>query len=452
MDDEQTTTAAQPTGAAASTPATLPPMTDAQFDRYLKHLDERSKPTPDGVQKALEDQAATQDAGGDGAARDVEAVELLTPEMRGAAVRNRRDVDEEGWKWQVFRLFQGLYTKQSRLVNDARILLARAGHYGEDVRRAAMTDETRAVMVTGTEGSPFLPTIVLNKIEDIMKEFGVARRLCTIVTFSGGTAKIPNVSGRFDAFAVNEGSIIKARAPSFGSQTLDPDKWGVIVPWSNEITEEVGPQMVDKVIELAGEAFAAAEDKTVFTADGTATYHSLTGLLNNGSIGEHTMSAGNNLFTELTYKDIIDLRGTVDPSVRKRGTFVFHHDIEQVLLKLQDAAGGSEGTGSYIFPPGTQTVDRLAGRPVEYSEALPDLTEDAAGVSFGLYGDFSFVTMGFQRNLQARLLEEATIQDVNDSDLIHLAAQDAQALRFTALWDVKFGLTGAFGKITTGST
>jgi hypothetical protein len=52
--------------------------------------------------------------------------------------------------------------------------------------------------------------------------------------------------------------------------------------------------------------------------------------------------------------------------------------------------------------------------------------------------------------MSATRLNEATIQDADDpSTLIHLAAQDSQAIRFTARWDVAYPFPEAFANIAT---
>jgi len=344
----------------------------------------------------------------------------------------------------TYMLLNGVATQNPADVRKFQTQLALVGEYGSDWQEKAKTEQ-RAIMLTSSEGAPFLPTTVINTIQDVAKEVGIARRLATTYTIITGDAKVPNVSGRLTAFAVNEAAEIKARKAAFSSVTLDPKKWGVISPWSSEMNIEIGAQFIQKVVQLAAEAFADLEDQSVFTADGTATYHSLTGLLNNGSIGEHLMATGDGAFTDIDYDDLLTMRQQPAVGVRRRGAYVFHHDFEVQFLKLKD------GAGQYIFPR-ESGVNNIAGRPVYYTEAMPDLADTALSTSFGLYGDFSYVTMGLGQSLTATLLTEASIKDVDDSTVIRLGMTDSMALRFIAYWDVKFGLTTPFAKITTSSS
>jgi HK97 family phage major capsid protein len=345
---------------------------------------------------------------------------------------------------QTFRLISGVSRRDHHAVRKAQRELALMGEYGDEWQRVAQASE-RAVMLTSAEGQPFLPTAVINKIEDIALRVGIVRPLVTTYSITSGDAKLPNVSGRLTAFAVNEASTIKARKADFGSVTLDPMKWGVIVPWTQEMSDEVGAQFVAKVVELAGEAFANEMDATVLTADGTATYHSLTGLLSLAGVGEATMASGDGNFNDIDYDDLIDLRAACDVGVKARGDYIIHPDFEETFLKFKD------GAGHYLFPAASG-VERATGRPIHFTEVMPAKSTSDVSTSFALYGDFSFVSMGIGQTLQVALLTEATIQDVDDLSLIHLAATDSQALRFTMHWDVKVGLPRAFSKLTTAAS
>ena len=362
-----------------------------------------------------------------------------------------RSVDDSGLWSSTYSLLRSIVLRNDGEIAKTQHKLARAGHYGEERRAESMkmNPESRAVMLTSAEGAPFLPTSVLNSVEDIMQDYGVARQVCTVLTGLRGSTKVPRISGRFDAFAVNEAAAIKARKANFAVSTLDPEKWGVLVPFTAEMEIEVGAQLTQIIMILAGEAFARAEDQTVFIADGTATYHSLTGLLESGTIGEHILAATNTSFANLAWEDLIDMRGAVDPGARgPQSAYVFHHDVEDILAKMQD------GQGRYIFGDGQggTRITRIQGRPVYYTEAMPDISADAISTSFGLFGDFRLVTIGFQRDLQAKLLTEATILDpADDTTPFYLATQDAMAIRLIASWDVVYGLVNGFSKVTTAA-
>ena len=371
----------------------------------------------------------------------------IVREVRGNRifVRAQRDVDgPDGELVQTKRLFDAVasrnFAQQSRTLD----LMSRAGLYDEHATSRWEGDE-RAVHLTSAEGAPFLPTTVDSRIEEIREELGIMRGMCSIYNFNSGSHKIPNTTGRPEVFAVNEGAMIRSRKAVFGEGTLDPKKWGIITAWSTEMSDEVGVQFVNKIVEQVGRSFAEAEDKTVLVADGSATYHSITGLLNLAGVGEFVMNSGDTNFDNMTYEDGLDLMLSVPVGARRLGsTHVFHQDFELIWAKFKDTAG------QYIYPPNSE-ITRLV-RPARFTEVMPARTDSAADTAFGVFGDFSLVTLGFQRGLNVKLLDQATIQDVDDSTPIHLGSQDMVALRFTSRWDVSIGLPQGFGRIKTAAS
>lgn len=447
-----------PADQGAATPAAAPAAVidyDALARAFVAAQAPAAAPTPAPAATreapALVPTTVTPAAGGDGAVRDAGDIVLRisVPEAQRAGlirVGNDRSIDGDGVFRETFHLLRAVGQRDVDALRESQHRLARAGHFGAALQQQAMGQE-RAVMLTSAEGLPFLPTTVLARIEDVMKVVGVARRVCTVINNLIGTTKIPNVSGRPVVFATNEASIIKSRKANFSSVSLDPKKWGVIVPWSNEMSEEAGAQVVAKIIQLVGEAFALAEDQVVFVADGTSTYHSKTGILADSGVAVYTLGAGDTGFDDITYADLILMRTKVAAGTRAQASYVAHPDMEDVFALMTDPSG------QYVFGGGrgADGIDRIGGRAVYYTEAMPSLADTAAGTPFMTFGDYSFATIGFQRNLTAALLTEARIQDVDDSSFIDLAAQDSQALRFTAMWDVQRGLATPFARARTAA-
>lgn len=361
-----------------------------------------------------------------------------TPNGRVVA---QRDTDgPDGVNVQTHRLIKAIASRDHSGMHAVQQHMQRAGLY-EGAAWGQLNGEQRAISLTSSEGAPFLPVTVDNKIEEIREELGVARRICSVYNFNSGTHKVPNTSGRPDVFAVNEGAEIKMRKATWGSVTLDPKKWGVIRAYTTEMGDEVGAQWVAKVIDQVARAFAEAEDASVFTADGTAAYHSLTGLLTAAGVGEYTQPATKVSFNDMTYAYAIETVKKAVAGARSNGVFVFHPDFQWIWALFTDPAG------NYIYPPNAE-ITRLV-RPAFFTEAMPGIAASAISTTFGLFGDFTYVNIGVQRGIEVKLLDQATIKDTDDSTAINLGAVDALALRFTARWDVKTALTSAFARIKT---
>lgn len=351
----------------------------------------------------------------------------LVPERDQARVGQRRDVDgDDGWKIQLYRLMWGVQSNHVERLVEARSTMIRAGHYG-------MTeDQFRALHQSSTTGAPWLPTMALDRIDYLASQYGAARRLVNVWTGlkPGGTYKVPKLSGRPQIRAVGEASEILTRNFTTGSISLTPKKWGLILGFTPEMEEVIAVQAITKMIEALGESKAEMEDMTVFTADGSATYHNITGILANTSVPWVTLPSTKTDFEDVDYGSVKDMRKVTHVASRKRGAYVFHPDIEEYILDFVSPAG------DYIFDQESD-LTRIRNRPVEWTEALPNDSDSAVSTAFGAYGDFSHVHMGLtDRGPEVKRLDQATIRDPNDTDLIRLALTDQEALRFIWEWDV----------------
>jgi len=367
-----------------------------------------------------------------------------TDRQEAPKVTGQRDTDgPDGVNIQTHRMLKQIALRNDQGRRDVQAHMERAGMY-EGAAWGEQMGEKRAISLTSSEGAAFLPTSVDNRIEEIREQFGAMRQVCNVFNFSSGSHKIPNTSGRPKVFAVNEGSDIKMRKATWGSVTLDPLKWGLIRSYSSEMNDEIGSQWVSKVTDQVGRSFAEMEDETVLIADGTATYHSLDGIIAAlASVVQYTMSAGNTSFNDWTYSDGIEAMKVSPAGNRNTGTHVLHPDMQLVMATFADPGN------AYLYPVNEEPT-RLV-RPVVYTEAMPAIGADAISTNFHAFGDFSFVTMGFQRGVDVKLLDQATILDTDDSTAIRLGSTDALALRFTSRWDVKIGLAAAFTKSRTAA-
>jgi HK97 family phage major capsid protein len=321
------------------------------------------------------------------------------------------------------------YEEQHRIVDR----MERAGLYDEYRSREGTTD---------SQGVPFLPTAVADRIDAIREDVGVARSNATVFNLTEGTIKVPGVQGVVEVDAVNENSSIPGKDFTTQNVELDPQKWGGIHPFTTEMDEEVGAQYIDNVVEAMGVGFAKAEDETVFTADGTASYHGNTGLLQDANINEYTLSSGKTEFDDLSYNDWLDGMKELDPELFSNAQTFFHPFL---MFTFHQMTGNGN---TILFPFGEELPDTL-----EFTEALPGSASSAADTSFGVAGDLSFVHMAVQRDVTIDVLNEGIVENSSGND-VNLALQDAQAIRATARWDVDRNdlSDSAFTKYTTAAS
>lgn len=353
---------------------------------------------------------------------------------------------------QLFRLFRGQLTRNYQQTAEAQMDLARRGFYGDAIAGQVLQGNTRALStLTDANGAVFIPEVVYNEVLRIVPNYGAIRRLGRVISVDG-PVRIPNLATGLVAFWVGEAQVIKARKPAFGKVTLDPEKIGLIVPWTSEVREEVGASLLDLIVTLIAEAFGLLEDQTALYGDGTATYGGVTGLASAAGVNSYVLggatNSGSTTFADITYDDLAGAMKKVPAPVRRMGTWVLHPDTSMTLAGLKDT------TGKPIFEADYREggIDRLLGRPVEWVEAAKSETQTAVTTAMGFYGDFSKFIIAQGRGMTSKILDQATIIDVDDSTEILLGAQDMEALRMTERLDMLVALPSAFVKLVTSTT
>jgi len=165
--------------------------------------------------------------------------------------------------------------------------------------------------------------------------------------------------------------------------------------------EDVKPEHIRFIMDLASEALAYREDYLVLGADGTddETNGAKTGLLNNSSIGSVTMDSGSTEIVDLTWDNISDLMAAVTRQRLTNPLFVFNQTIRGVLRKAVDTAEYGK-----VFKPSGDDVNKLWGRPFTESDLMPGTSYSGqAGLPFAIYGDFKQLGIGDRRKVTIQM-------------------------------------------------
>jgi len=342
-----------------------------------------------------------------------------------------------------YRLINARWNKDADRVREVQRRAAKMGHYGEEMAERAKKGEMRDAALTSTGNDAFLPTTVADEVQQISEDVGIfdgsnGESLATVYDLDSGSLRAPFVPGIVDVTAVNEGSEISGADFDPNSVDLRPKKWAGITPWSNEMTEEVGAQFVERLTEAVGIGFGKAVDETVLIADGSATYHGITGLFNDADIPKHTISSDS--VDDMTLNDYRNVEEVPSPSLDENVRVLFHPNVRGTFLRMTDQGG-------HIFRNRSELPERLA-----YTEAIQTKGNTGANEVFGVAGDFSYVVIARIGGLMIDTLTEGQIKDA-EGDVFNLATQDGQALRFKKRWMVSFQNVDdlAFKRVETGS-
>lgn len=271
------------------------------------------------------------------------------------------------------------------------------------------------------------------------KEFGY--NLLTV----GNSKRVTALGSTLSVYWVDEGESKPSSQPAFSVVTLTLKKLAVIVPMTEEVVEDSAVDLTGLVAQLIREAIDMEVDLQFFNGDGTV----WTGLLNDTSILATTLAA-TKYAAGVRPEDIMALEDNTSASVN--GKYYMHRTM---LTKIRTLRQNADGTGDYMYNPiggGAEQYGTLNGRPVVLVEAMPTYTEaNAANEPIMLYGDLKRgVAYGEKSDVKLKLLDQATITDVDGETVINLAEQDMIAVRAVQRVGMKVTLASAMRRMVSG--
>jgi HK97 family phage major capsid protein len=321
-------------------------------------------------------------------------------------------------------------TKMTK-IKEAQEKLAEAGHY----RMSADGFNT----LVDTDGGIFLPTTISDEVFNLSRGFGVFSRFSNRFPTGGGRIKIPNIMGDLTFSAVNETSDILVDEFQFKGLELDDLKWGLFLPWSNEVEGVRGAQLVSIFIAKLAEAYAKLVDNVVINANGTSTFHNIQGLVARAGVAtspwvrKSAAGSGRNTFAAVLAEDWNNARKDVAPSLISTGIYVAHPH-RQIELLNELSKGSNANPVKWVTQIGDQMF--VHGRPIYFTEAFPN--SDGSNVPYAAYVDPRYIAVADAGSFVTELFTEATIK-TKSGGTINLASQDMKALRIKAFMDVELG-------------
>lgn len=338
-------------------------------------------------------------------------------------------------------LFNAINAKDNGKISEVQNNLYEAGHYEgskiQEIKNAGYST------LSDPDGGIFLPTRISEMIFEYEGEYGFIPQFGLELPIPSGREKIPSINSELEFFAIAEGSELKARKATFGGISLDPNQWGIIIPWTRKIEREAGERLVPVFLRKIAQASAKKKDKTFFSGDGTSAFHNIKGIETRAAAGDvevSTAASGNTAFASLDPKDFLALQYKLPAAIRMNGVYVMHPDRSEELFELKDDAGNY--VPQAVFRVGQDGEHFLYNKRVVYTEAAPNT--DGTSENFGAYCNPEYIAYGNGMNMTSERMTEASIKDVDDSTTINLGASHQAALKVVEEWDLDFGFNEAF--------
>jgi HK97 family phage major capsid protein len=288
------------------------------------------------------------------------------------------------------------------------------------IRSGARGTEFRDLVVgSATAGGNTVPTSFVRALYDYLEVYsGMRRTNATIITTAGGEKlEFPKVTTGGTAALVEEGSAIGEVDPTFGKMTLDAFKYGQLLQYSFELSQDTGVDLLGFAARDFGRALGRVTDTAYVLGTGSNQPQGIMTVAGTGVV-----SAGTGVAGVPTFDELITLVYSVNEEYRLNAQWLFRDATAAAIRKLKD------DEGQYLWQPSQQvgTPDRLLGFEVVTDPNVAATGVNANSVAFGDFSTFYIRDVGSVRIERSE--EFAFANDLTtwrgvlrtDSDLIDL--------------------------------
>lgn len=254
----------------------------------------------------------------------------------------------------------------------------------------------------------------------LVEEYSVMRRTARISVMTSDTKKRRRRTGGNTAYFTGEGGAgTHSKATYDWINLVAKDLMG-LTTLTEDLSEDAVLSIADILAKELGYAIATKEDDCGFNGNGTSTYGGIVGVLAKikglsstlANIAGLTIGAGDE-WSDITLAELEPVLGNLPvyadtPQVRWYCHKVFW---ATVLVKLQNAAGGTPGSEIAAIPGGGRT-HMFLGYPVEFVQIMPKT--DAVSQVCLLLGDMSLaVDFGDRRQTTIAFSRDASVDSVS---------------------------------------
>jgi HK97 family phage major capsid protein len=269
-----------------------------------------------------------------------------------------------------------------------RVKAFAAGNLGIEVRTA----------MTGTEIP--LPTVYVPQVIELVFKYGQARQYGTVYPLGAGTVKLPRLKAGEDDFGYLGAGTAGMSQPVGEKRvtaelvTFTANKAGGLIRIPYEIEEDTFIPIGQFLARYIARQLAKLEDKTMFLADGTASYASQTG------VGPYCaanptyllqLAGGKTKPSDATLADLRNLRGKVSAALLTGGfdaAYYINPTFEPMLRSFNQYP-------NFIIYENVNGKPTFDGWPVRWVGVTQSFVTTAAASAFiAFFGDLSYWFLG----------------------------------------------------------
>lgn len=263
-------------------------------------------------------------------------------------------------------------------------------------------------------------------VYDNLPKYGVAFQFADVRQTNRNAVRVISLDSGLSFTATAEAGVKTSAKLQFNQKTVDLVKYAVIVPATDELTDDAAIDFWNLVTRELSRAYSKKADEVTFT-------DSTMGITNtSGVITEPVSGAG----STITWDDLLSAEGNVEDDVDTSNyKWFMRKETWYRLIGLKGSANDHYLTGSLTtgWVPNPNQPTTPWGTPVVFTRVLPrsgGVTSDVVGSNdaFAVYGDLANYILYSKRGMALKMLTEATVVDSEGSNF-NLATQDGTAMR-----------------------
>lgn len=252
-------------------------------------------------------------------------------------------------------------------------------------------------------------------IYENLPNYGVAFANADVRQTERNSVRVINLLSGLEFYSTAEAGVKTGAKLSFSKQLTDLEKYAVIVPSTDELSDDAAVDFWNLVTRELSRAYGKKADEVTFTDSDSGITE---------SSGVLTHSAGSSA-ADFHWDDLLTAEGKVEDGQDTANAKWFMRREDWFRLAQLKAASGD---GSYLFQPNPNNPTTPWGTPVVFTRVLSKVGDAAANQPFAVYGDLKNYILYNKRGMALTILREATVKDAGDSDF-NLATQDGTAMR-----------------------
>lgn len=258
------------------------------------------------------------------------------------------------------------------------------------------------------------------QVYENLPKYGVAFREADVRQTTRNAVRFLSLDSGLEFYETAEAGVKRGAKLQFHKALVELKKYAVIVPSTDELTEDAAVDFWNLVTQELTRAYGKKADEIVFT-------HATSGITNTtGVITEPVSGAG----STITWEDLMTAEGNVEDDLDTSNAkwYMRRQTWFALVQRRADAVTANDGKGQFLFNPNPNTPTTPWGTEVVFTRVLPKASEVTSNDAFAVYGDLKNYVLYNKKGMALKVLTEATIEDSEGTDF-NLATQDGTAMR-----------------------